>query len=71
MPTKRQLSKMREAEIEYPQIRRSDDPMFNSNSSASTDGKPPVIRSVCLHLDTYVDDDNFIRCSTCDEIVDA
>lgn len=46
MPTKRQLSKMRESEMEYPQIRRSDDPMFNSNSSASNDAKPNVIRSV-------------------------
>lgn len=40
MPTKRQLAKMREAEMEYPKIRRSDDPMFNSNSSASADDKP-------------------------------
>ena len=37
MPTKSQLSQMREAEIEYPQIRRSDDPMLNSNSSASAE----------------------------------
>lgn len=30
-----------------------------------------VVRSVCLHLDTYVDEDNFIRCSACDRITDA
>lgn len=27
--------------------------------------------SECQHLITYVDEDNFIRCQTCDEIVDA
>ena len=42
MPTKRQLSKMREAELEYPEIRRTDDLMLNSNSPSSTDGKPHV-----------------------------
>jgi hypothetical protein len=33
MPTKRQLSKMREAELEYPQIRRKDDPMKNTSTT--------------------------------------
>lgn len=28
MPTKKQLSKMREAENEYPGIRRKDDPLY-------------------------------------------
>lgn len=26
--------------------------------------------AVCLHLVTYVDDDNFWRCGTCGEITD-
>ncbi len=29
-----------------------------------------VMPSVCLHLITYVDEDNFQRCQSCDEIVD-
>lgn len=50
MPTKRQLSKMREAEMEYPQIRRSDDLMFNSNSSVSNDAKPIVTGSAIVEI---------------------
>jgi hypothetical protein len=30
----------------------------------------PVIKSVCLHLITYVDDNNFQKCQQCNEIVD-
>lgn len=50
MPTKRQLQKMRESEMEYPQIRRSDDPMFNSVPSASNDAKPIVTGSAIVEI---------------------
>jgi len=67
MPTKRQLQKMSESEMEYPQIRRSDDPMFNSNSPASNDAKPTVICSVCPYCMAYnrKEDDEFTICWNC------
>ena len=69
MPTKRQLSKMREAKMEYPKIRRSDDQMFNSNSSVSTDGKPPVMCSVCPDCMAYnkKTDEELTKCWNCGE----
>jgi hypothetical protein len=42
-----------------------------SSSEALTLADNEAKEKVCLHLITYVDHDNFIKCQDCDQIVDA
>lgn len=48
MPTKRQLQIMREVEMEFPETRRLDDPMYKQPSLVSNDAKLPVTRRSSL-----------------------
>ena len=49
---------------------------LNKNDKLSTEQETPPIAnvlladSVCLHMTTYIDEDNFQRCQKCEEIVD-